>query len=112
MRNFIRNLLTGYEPAMARTIALAVFVLLGAFGLGSGNLPPQVEAVLTFLAFIVPIITGYLIRQKVEPVKAQQTDLPDDGYEGGYEAAVLAEDDHEAAHPSLVYDEPATGESD
>lgn len=107
MRNFIRNLLAGYEPALARSIALAVVVLLGAFGLGSGNLPPQAEAVLTFLAFIVPIATGWFIRRKVEPVKAQEPVLPDDGYEGGYEAAVLAESDHEASHPSLVYDEPA-----
>lgn len=83
---FIKSLLAGYEPAMARSIALAVFVLLGAFGLGSGNLPPQVEAILTFLAFALPLLAGWLIRQKVIPMKS--VELPDDPYPDGYLAAV------------------------
>jgi hypothetical protein len=105
MKTFIRNLLTGYEPALARSIVLAVFVLLGAFGLGSGNLPPQAEAVLTFLAFIMPIAAGWLIRRKVTPVTALDAELPADDYPEGYEAAVLADDDHEAVHPPLVYED-------
>jgi hypothetical protein len=105
MKTFIRNLLSGYEPALARSIVLAVFVLLGAFGLGSGDLPPQAEAVLTFLAFVVPIVTGWLIRRKVTPVTALDTELPTDDYPEGYNSAVLANDDHEASHPSLVYDD-------
>jgi len=82
----VRDMIAGYEPARVRAIALAVFVLLGAFGLGSGNLPTQAEAVLTFLAFGVPIVAGELIRRKVIPVKS--IELPADGYPDGYAAAV------------------------
>jgi len=42
--------------------------MLAAFGIGSGDLPVQVEALLTFAAFIVPIVGGVLIRAKVSPV--------------------------------------------
>jgi hypothetical protein len=53
----------------------------------------------------MPIVAGWLIRRKVTPVTALDTELPADDYPEGYSAAVLANDDHEAAHPSLVYDD-------
>ena len=37
------------------------------------DLPPQVEALLTFATFVVPIIGGLLIRRKVSPVHAANT---------------------------------------
>ena len=67
---FIRNVIAGYEPALVRSVVVAVFVLLAAFGIGSGDLPPQVEALLTFAAFVIPIIGGLLIRRKVSPAHA------------------------------------------
>lgn len=71
MLTFLKDALAGYEPAVVRSFAVAVFVLLAAFGIGSGDLPGQVEAVLTFLTFIVPIAFGFLIRAKVTPTKDQ-----------------------------------------
>lgn len=77
---FIRDAIDGYEPALIRSIAVAVFVLLASFGIGTGDLPPQVDAVLIFLTFIVPIVGGWLTRRKVMPVKAAETLLPENPY--------------------------------
>ena len=68
VRSFIQDVINGYEPALVRSVAVAVFVMLAAFGIGTGNLPVQVEALLTFAAFIVPLVGGVLIRAKVSPV--------------------------------------------
>jgi hypothetical protein len=78
---FIRDALAGYEPTLVRAFAVAVFVLLASFGIGTGDLPPQVEAVLTFLTFAVPIIGGYLTRRKVIPVASVA--LPANPYPDG-----------------------------
>ena len=64
---FFRAAIDGYEPAVVRSVLVAVFVLLAAFGIGTGDLPPQVEALLTFATFAVPILGGFLIRAKVSP---------------------------------------------
>lgn len=85
---FIRDAVAGYEPTVVRSLVVAVFVLLASFGIGSGELPAWAEGVLTFLAFVVPLIGGWLIRRKVIPVKS--VDLPADPYPGGYEAAMRA----------------------
>lgn len=89
--SFIRDALNGYEPTLVRSIAVAVFVLLAAFGKGTGELPTQVEAALTFLQFVVPIAAGFSIRAKVIPVKS--VDLPEDPYPDGNDAAMAADDE-------------------
>ncbi|MFC5676083.1 hypothetical protein [Aeromicrobium endophyticum] len=99
---FVSNAIAGYEPVMVRSIVVAFFAMLASFGVGSGALPAPVEGVLVFLAFVVPILAGRSARKKVTPVEGLE--LPEDHYEGGYEDAVLAERDHEAEHPSLVYE--------
>jgi hypothetical protein len=83
IRSFLVSLAAGYEPVMARTIVAAFFVMLAGAGIGSGSLPPAVEAVLGFLAIIAPIVAGKLAREKVTPVepKASQEELlPPDLY--------------------------------
>lgn len=66
---FSREAVAGYEPVAVRAFLVAVFTMLFAFGIGTGDLPPQVDAVLTFLAFAVPIAAGFWARSKVSPVK-------------------------------------------
>lgn len=68
LSSFFHAVVNGYEPALARSLAVAVFTLLASFGLGGGNLPTWAEASLTFLAFVVPIAAGFAIRAKVTPV--------------------------------------------
>ncbi|MFI5426037.1 hypothetical protein [Aeromicrobium sp. UC242_57] len=100
---FIRDLIDGYEPALARSIAVAVFVLLAAFGIGTGDLPKQVDALLIFLTFIVPIVGGWLTRRKVMPVKSAAELLPDNPYPDD-EPATADQD----FNPCDACDRPAT----
>lgn len=76
-------IIAGYEPVRVRAFVGAVLVLLASFGIGSGGFPPQVDAVLAFLAFVVPILAGELARRKVTPVGPSDDHealLPDDPY--------------------------------
>lgn len=65
---FVRDLKAGYEPVQARAGLSALFILLAACGIGSGKLPPQVDAGLAFIAVVSPIIAGWKARAKVSPV--------------------------------------------
>lgn len=57
------------EPARIRAVALAVVQLVAALGITLPfDLPGLVEGVLAILAFVLPLITGELIRAKVTPV--------------------------------------------
>jgi len=57
------------EPARIRTAALAVVQLAGALGITLPfDLPGLAEAAIGVLAVLLPVITGELIRSKVQPV--------------------------------------------
>lgn len=101
---FIRDAIDGYEPALVRSIVVAVFVLLAAFGIGTGDLPDQVDALLIFLTFIVPIIGGWLTRRKVMPVRSADDLLPDNPYPDDEPAAA----DDQDFNPCDACDQPAT----
>lgn len=59
----------GYEPALVTSIVTAIFTLAAGLGLTVGDLPAKANVVLTFLAFIAPIIGGAITRSKVTPTK-------------------------------------------
>ena len=65
----IRRAAAGYEPALVSAIVAAGFTLAAGLGLIVGSLPEQVDAVLTFVAFVAPILAGTYTRAKVSPLK-------------------------------------------
>ena len=71
MIDSIRRAAAGYEPVLVASIVGAVVALLAGVGIPQvTNYSDQVNAVLTFLAFIAPIVAGGVARSKVTPVKA------------------------------------------
>ena len=68
MRNLMHDLKTwaaAYEPATARTLVLAFMQILVAAGIGLGNLPNVVDAVLAFVAIAATVVAGRSIRNAV-----------------------------------------------
>lgn len=59
------------EPARIRAAALAIVQLCAALGIVLPfDLPGLAEAAIGILAFVLPVITGELIRSKVTPTAA------------------------------------------
>lgn len=75
-RTFLHNAGKGYEPTLVRSGVVALFMVLSAFGLGSGNLPAQVEWLLTFASLAAPVLAGISIRKKVTPTKLVAAEHP------------------------------------
>jgi len=65
----VREVAGGYEPAVVSSVAAAAFVLAAGLGIGVGDLPEKVNAVLVFVAFVAPLIAGTYARAKVQPLK-------------------------------------------
>lgn len=70
----IRRAAAGYEPAVVASVAAAFFVLLAGLGITVGDFPDKVNAILTFVAFVAPILGGAATRAKVTPTKSLQDD--------------------------------------
>lgn len=67
---YVRSAAGGYEPAVVSSIVAASFVLAAGLGITVGDLPEKANAVLTFLAFIAPIVAGKVTRSRVRTVKS------------------------------------------
>ena len=66
----IRNAAAGYEPVLVASIVGAIVALLVGVGIPQvTSLSDEVDAVLTFLAFLAPIVAGGVARAKVVTVK-------------------------------------------
>lgn len=65
----IRAAAAGYEPALASSILAAGLTLAAGLGLVVGDFPEKANAILTFIAFLAPIVAGAYTRSKVIPVK-------------------------------------------
>lgn len=64
----IKEIAAGYEPALVASIVAAVFVLAAGLGVTLAQWSDEADAVLTFLAFIAPILAGGYTRSKVTPL--------------------------------------------
>lgn len=85
VKDFIPRALNGYEPVAARAFLSSLFIALALFGIGTGELPGQVDKVLAALSIIVPALLGIGARGKVSPVGAlpdevEGDDSPDDDF--------------------------------
>lgn len=61
----IKHWAARYEPAVARTLVAALLQILVVAGIGLGNLPEIVDAVLTFVALAATMLAGRSIRKSV-----------------------------------------------
>lgn len=70
MIDAIRRAAAGYEPVLVASIVGAVVALLVGVGVPQvTDWTDEADAVLTFLAFIAPIVAGGVARAKVTPTK-------------------------------------------
>ena len=66
----MKELFTKYEPVLAAQIVGALFVLAAGLGLRQvDSLKDEADAILTFLAFGVPLVAGTYSRSKVAPIE-------------------------------------------
>lgn len=70
MLAYVRSAAAGYEPAVVSSVVAAAFVLAAGLGITVGDLPEKANAVLTFLAFVAPLVAGRVTRGKVRTVKS------------------------------------------
>lgn len=67
---YVRAAAGGYEPAVVSSVVAAAFVLAAGLGITVGDLPEKVNAGLTFLAFVAPLVAGKVTRSKVRTKKS------------------------------------------